>query len=57
MLKKRITGILTPAMCASTLAALPQGARAAEPGESDEPEGQLECTSELPPEGNPVVTD
>ena len=31
MLKKRITGILTPAMCASTLAALPQGARAAEP--------------------------
>lgn len=31
MLKKLITGILALAMCASTLAALPQGARAAEP--------------------------
>ena len=31
MLKKLITGILALAMCTSTLAALPQGARAAEP--------------------------
>lgn len=31
MLKKLITGILALAMCASTLAALPQGACAAEP--------------------------
>lgn len=31
MLKKLITGILALAMCASTLAALPQGARAAGP--------------------------
>lgn len=31
MLKKLITGILALAMCASTLAALPQGARAEAP--------------------------
>lgn len=31
MLKKLITGILALAMCTSTLAALPQGACAAEP--------------------------
>lgn len=31
MLKKLITGILALVMCASTLAALPQGACAAEP--------------------------
>lgn len=81
MLKKLITGILALAMCASTLAALPQGACAAEPdpdptpivvvdpedpttpiepeepGEPEEPESQAECASELPSEGDPVVTD
>ena len=43
MLKKLITGILALAMCTSTLAALPQGACAAEPDptppiEPEEPE-------------------
>lgn len=76
MLKKLITGILALAMCASTLAALPQGARAAEPDptpiivldpedptppvepeEQEKPESQVECASEFPAEGDPVVTD
>ena len=79
MLKKLITGILALAMCASTLAALPQGACAAEPdpapiivvdpdnptppiepeelGVPEESESQVECASELPPEGDPVIAD